>query len=353
VSELPRRNFTSDNVTGAAAEILAAIGHANHGSAAGYGSDLLTRRLTSRASEVFEREVAILPVTTGTAANALALGMLAPPYGAIYCHETAHVMTDECGAPEFYSGGAKLLTLPGANGKIAPESIAASVAFIKTMGVHHVQPAAVTLSQATEWGTVYSLAEVEALARVGRENGLWVHMDGARFANALAHLGCTPAEATWKRGIDVLSLGATKNGALAAEAIVLFDPAREAELAFLRKRGGHLWSKMRFLSAQLLAYLTDDLWLRHARTANALAARLAAGLVALGGRLLTPVEANEVFVALPPSAIAALRNDGFEFYDWVTPPGGTGPVVRLVTAFDMGPGDIDAFLHAAARALGH
>jgi threonine aldolase len=346
-----RQNFTSDNVTGCAPEILAALGAANAGTAPGYGSDAFSERLAARAREVFECELAILPVATGTAANALALGLLTPPYGAIYCHETAHVMTDECGAPEFYSGGAKLLCLSGAGGKIAPASIAASMAFIRTMGVHHVQPAAVTLSQATEWGTVYSLAELEALGKVAREHRLGVHMDGARFANALAHLGCSPAEATWKRGVDILSLGATKNGALAAEAIVLFKPERAAELGFLRKRAGHLWSKMRFLSAQLLAYLEGDLWLRHARTANALAARLGAGLAALGGRLLAPVDANEVFISLPATAIAGLRAGGYEFYDWITPPGEQGPAIRLVTAYDMATADVDALLQAAARHL--
>jgi threonine aldolase len=349
VTEPLRKNFTSDNVTGAAPEMLAALADANRGTAASYGSDTLSERLTLRAREVFECDLAILPVATGTAANALALGLFAPPHGAIYCHETAHVMTDECGAPEFFSGGAKLLCLPGAHGKIAPEAIAASMAFIGTMGVHHVQPAAVTLSQATEWGTVYSLAEVEAIGKVAHAHGLAVHMDGARFANALAHLRCSPAEATWKRGVDALSLGATKNGALAAEAVVLFSPARAAELAFRRKRGGHLWSKMRFLSAQLLAYFEGELWLRHARAANALASRLGAGLAALGGRVLAPVEANEVFISLPEPAIAALRADGYEFYDWITPPGERGPAIRLVTAYDMTAADVEALLKTAAR----
>ena len=347
-----RLNFCSDNVTGAAPEILAALAAANAGTASGYGSDPWSERLTARASELFERECAILPVTTGTASNALALALLAPPHGAVYCHETAHVMTDECGAPEFYAAGAKLLTLPGPLGKLQPASIAASMAFIRTMGVHHVQPAAVTVSQTTEWGTVYALDELEALGRVAHEHGLALHMDGARFANALARLGCSPAEATWKRGVDVLSLGATKNGALAAEAIVLFDPKRAEELAFRRKRGGHLWSKMRFLSAQLLAYFEGDLWLRHARNANALATRLSGGLVGLGARLLAPTDANEVFVALPAAAIAGLRQDGYDFYDWIAPPGQSGPAIRLVTAYDMVAADVEALLAAAKRRLG-
>ena len=351
MSQQPRRNFISDNVTGAAPEMLAALAAANHGPAAGYGNDPLTRRLEERAQEVFECELAILPVTTGTAANALALSLLTPPYGAIYCHETAHVMTDECGAPEFYSGGAKLLCLPGGHGKIAPPDIAASMALIASMGVHHVQPAAVTLSQATEWGTVYELAELDALSAIARSHRLGLHMDGARFANALVHLGCTPAEATWKRGVDVLSLGATKNGALAAEAVILFNPQLKDALALRRKRAGHLWSKMRFLSAQLLAYFNDDLWLRHARTANELAARLAAGLLDCGGRFVAPVQANEIFVALPEAVLAGLRGEGYDFYDWPAPRGESGPVIRLVTAYDMAVADVDAFLGALRRHL--
>ena len=347
MSQQPRRNFTSDNVTGAAPEMLAALAAANDGQAPGYGNDALSKRLTERAREVFECELAILPVTTGTASNALALSLLAPPYGAIYCHETAHVMTDECGAPEFYSGGAKLLGLTGSGGKLVPGDIAASMALISTMGVHHVQPSAVTLSQATEWGTVYSLDELDALAATARAHKLAVHMDGARFANALVHLDCSPAEATWKRGVEVLSLGATKNGALAAEAVILFNPKLESELGFRRKRAGHLWSKMRFQSAQLLAYFEADLWIRHARTANTLATRLAAGLVAAGGRLVAKVDANELFVALPDAQIAALKGDGYEFYEWPAPRGETGAVIRLVTAYDMVPEDVEALIGAA------
>jgi len=349
VSERLRQTFISDNVTVAAPEMLAAVAAANDGPAASYGADPYTERLAARAREVFECELAIVPVTTGTAANALSLATLVPPYGGIYCHETAHVMTDECGAVEFYSGGAKLLGLPGEGGKIAPGQIDAAVAYARAMGVHHVRPAAVTLSQATEWGTVYRLGELDALCATAHQHGLPVHMDGARFANALACLGCSPAEATWKRGVDVLSLGATKNGALAAEAVVLFDPALAPALELRRKRGGHLWSKMRFLSAQLLAYFAGDLWLRHARHSNALATRLATGLAALGGQLMAAVDANEVFVTLPEALIAGLRADGYEFYDWPAPHGRAGSAIRLVTAYDMSPADIDALL-AAARA---
>jgi threonine aldolase len=347
MSPSPRRNFTSDNVTGTAPEIMAAIAAANEGQAPSYGGDPYTQQLTQRAREIFECDLTILPVATGTAANALALAVLAQPYGAIYCHETAHVMTDECGAPEFYTGGTKLMGLPGPAGKITPQQIAASVAYAESMGVHHVPPCAVTLSQATEWGAVYRLDEVEALCATAHHHGLPVHMDGARFANALVHLGCSPAEATWKRGIDVLSLGATKNGALAAEAVVLFNPKLEDALAFRRKRGGHLLSKMRFFSAQLLAYLEDDLWLIHARNANTLATRLATRLTGLGGRLVAPVEANEVFIALPESVVTRLRSAGYDFYDWPPPRGEAQPIIRLVTAYDMTHDDVDALARTA------
>ncbi len=345
-----RQEFTSDNITGASPEVLAALAAANAGTVASYGGDPQSEALTRRAAELFERPVTILPVTTGTAANALALSLLARPFEAIYCHPVAHVMTDECGAPEFYTGGAKLIGLPSADGRLAPAELVAAVGFARSMGVHHVQPAAVTVSQATEWGTVWGLAQLRGLCATAHELGLRVHMDGARFANAVARLGCSPAEATWRAGVDVLSFGASKNGALAAEAVVLFDPALAAELAFRRKRSGHLWSKMRFLSAQLLAYLDDDLWLRNARHANAMAQRLAAGLAAIAGvRLAQPVEANELFVVMPAALIAGLRAAGFRFYDWPAPPGVGGLVVRLVTSYDVTAAAVDALLATARR----
>ena len=221
------------------------------------------------------------------------------------------------------------------------------------MGVHHVQPAAVTVSQASEWGTVYGIAELRRLTTAAHDLGLRVHMDGARFANAVAGLGCSAADASWRAGVDVLSFGASKNGALAAEAVVAFDPALAAELAFRRKRSGHLWSKMRFLSAQLLAYLANDLWLRNARHANAMARRLADGLATVAGaRLAQPVEANELFVVMEPAVSAALRAAGFHFYDWPAPPGVEGAVVRLVTAYDVAPAEVDALVGVARRVSG-
>jgi threonine aldolase len=344
-------NFRSDNATGIAPEILAAIAEANQGSALAYGEDAVTARLTRQFAALFEHEVAVFPVATGTAANALALATVTPPWGAIYCHEISHIHTDECGAPEFHTGGAKLVALPGGDGKLAAAAIAARMSDRGV--VHHAQPAAISISQATEAGTLYSPAEIAALGEAARRYRLALHMDGARFANAVAALGCAPADLTWRAGVDVLSFGATKNGALAAEAVVFFDPARGADLPYRRKRSGHLWSKMRFLSAQLEAYLAGDLWLANAGHANAMAARLAAGLAAIpAARLRHPVAANEIFVELPEAAIAALAAAGFGFYRWG---GETATCIRLVTAFDTGVEAVDDFLavcrHVAAMAV--
>jgi threonine aldolase len=343
-----RRSFASDNVAPAAAEVMDAIARINQGTVHSYGDDAETRRLTSLAQEVFECELVIHPVATGTAANALALASLVPPFGGVYCHNIAHINTDECGAPEFFSGGAKLLALTSPDGKISAQQLVAPVAHAREMGVHHVLPAAVSVSQATEWGTVYRCEELAALAAAAHGYGLRVHMDGARFANAVAHLACTPAEASWKCGVDVLSFGATKNGALAAEAVIFFQPELAREFEMRRKRAGHLWSKMRFLSAQLTACLDNELWLRHGRHANALATRLAQGLRQHGIPLLQQVEANEVFAAMPQTLIDALRAQDFEFYEWPSPAHLGSPVVRLVTAYDMSVADVDALLASIA-----
>ena len=348
-----RKNFGSDNVTPMAPEILAALVEANHDPLHSYGDDPYTQRLTTALAELFETDLVAYPVTTGTAANALALSVLAPPYGAVYCHETAHIVTDECGAPEFYTGGAKLIGIPGVRGKITAADIGQRVLFARSMGVHHVVPSAVSLTQATEWGTVYGIDEIAAIAAAAHAYDLPVHVDGARFANAVATLGASPADCTWRAGVDALSFGATKNGAMAAEVVVFFDQRRGAEFEVRRKRAGHLWSKMRFLSAQLLAYLGNDLWLRHARHANGLAARLSAGLAALpGARLAAPTDANEVFIGLPLPIIEGLEKDGFEFYRWPAPPGLDATVIRLVTSFDMPAEAVDALLAAAARHAG-
>jgi threonine aldolase len=344
------RNFNSDNVAPACEAVIAALSAANLGAAASYGADDWTARLQSMASHLFETEVSVFPVTTGTAANSLALSHLVPPFGAIYCYEAAHIVTDECGAPEFFSGGAKLIGFPAADGKIRPEQLKAAIAFAEDMGVHHVKPAAVSLTQATEWGTVYSLGELAAITAVAKHHRLPVHMDGARFANALVHLNCSPAEATWKRGVDVLSLGATKNGALCAEAVVFFDPVMAGEFARRRKRAGHLWSKMRFLSAQLLAYLDEGLWLQNARHANAMATTMAQALKTVAGsRLLHPVEANELFVALPEATVAHLEKLGFQFYRWPLSQPQSGVAIRLVTSYATSSADVDEFIGAAQR----
>lgn len=339
-------NFASDNAAGIAPEILAAIAAANRGPATPYGGDAITARLERQFAAIFEHPVAVFPVATGTAANVLALASLTPPWGAIYCHEEAHIATDECGAPEFATGGAKLVTCSGEHGKLTPETLAGRIAGAGV--VHNVQPAAISITQETEAGTVYRPDEIAALSGLARRHGLALHMDGARFANAVASLGCAPAEITWRAGVDVLSFGATKNGAMAAEAVVFFDRAKAADFGFRRKRAGHLLSKLRFVSVQLEAYLSADLWLRNARQANAMAARLGAGLAALpGARLVHPVEANEIFVELPEVAIARLADAGFGFYRW-----GDAPVLRLVTAFDTDPAAVDSLLSVARDALG-
>jgi threonine aldolase len=348
------RNFKSDNVAPVCDAIMAAIQAANVGPAAAYGGDDITQALQTVANEVFGTEVAIFPVATGTAANALALAQLTPPYGAVYCHETAHIVTDECGAPEFFTGGAKLIGLPAADGKIRAEQVANAIAFAEDMGVHHVKPGAVSLTQATEWGTVYSLSEVAALAAVARQHGLPVHMDGARFANALVHLGCTPAEATWKSGVDVLSLGATKNGALCAEAVVFFDPRQARDFDRRRKQAGHLLSKLRFVSAQMLAYLENGLWLDNAHHANAMASALAQGLQRIAGAsLLQSVDANEVFVALPETMVLDLEQQGFGFYRWPLCVPAHGVAIRLVTTYSTPRAHVDEFLAAAQRCVRH
>ncbi|MSP68276.1 MAG: low specificity L-threonine aldolase [Alphaproteobacteria bacterium] len=340
-------DFRSDNVAGAAPEILAAVIAANVGAVTSYGGDPLTLQLQAKVAALFETEVDVFPVVTGTAANALALALLTPPYGAIYSHADAHPAGDECGAPEFYSGGAKVVPLPGADGRIAAATLAQAIAAAEPGTVHHVQPASVTLTQATEAGTVYRPEQIAALAAVAHANGLGVHMDGARFANAVAFLGCAPADITWRAGVDALTFGATKGGALAAEAVVLFRRERAAELGFRRKRAGHLLSKMRFVSAQLDAYVTGGLWLRLAGHANALARRLGEGLAGVPGVTFRfPVEANEVFPEMPEAMIAGLARAGFRFHRW----GGPGSrTLRLVVAFDGREADVDALVAAARR----
>jgi threonine aldolase len=324
-------NFASDNAYGALPEIWSALQAADHGAELAYGNDPITHGLTARFGELFEREVTVFPVLTGTAANALALACLTPPFGAVLCHKDSHIMTSECGAPEFFSG-AKLIGLDGADGKVTPQTIAEGLTGLDG-SVHSVQPKVVSLSQASEWGTVYTPSELTAISEMARAKGLKLHMDGARFATAMAYLNCSPADATWRCGVDVLCFGATKAGALAAEAVIFFDKALAQEFAFRRKRGGHLASKMRFVSAQLEAMLKDDLWRRSAAQANSVAGRIARALEQVPGiEMVAPVETNMVFARMPVEKAAQLRAGGAVFYDWL--PAQNGKLVaRIATAF--------------------
>ena len=340
-------NFCSDNVTGFSPEILDALARANRGAAMPYGQDELTATVERRFAEIFEREVTVFLVATGSSANALALSCLTPPFGAIYSHPLAHVAVDECGAPEFYSGGAKMVGVPGDHRQNHCRGSRQSPRRSGRGVVHHVQAAAISISQATEAGTIYRPGEIAAISEVARRHGVRLHMDGARFTNALVAQNVSPADLTWRAGVDALSFGASKNGAMAAEAVVFFDKSLAAEMPYRRKRAGHLFSKMRFLAAQFDAYLDDDLWLRHARHANAEARRLADRLAKLPrARLLHPVEANEIFIELPEPIIAGLERAGFQFYRWIE----EGPgVLRLVCAFNTDPAHVTEFVNTAER----
>jgi len=328
-------NFRSDNTAPAAQEILAALSAVNDQPAAAYGEDPWSRKLDDAFSVLFERDVRVFTVASGTAANSIALASAVPPWGAIICHEEAHIACDECGAPEFYSGGAKLVLIEGDGAKLTPETVRDGVAR-NARGIHSVKPAALSISQATERGAIYTPAEIAALGGVAKAAGLAFHVDGARFANAVAALGCSPADITWRGGVDLLSFGATKNGALAAEAIVCFDLDRAEEIARRRKRGGHLLCKGRFAAAQLLAYLEGGLWLKLARRANEMAQSLAE---AAEPYLSLPVETNQVFIRPGAEALAKLRAGGADFYDWGSE--GSGEA-RLVVSWSQNEADVEA-----------
>jgi threonine aldolase len=336
-------NFASDNTAGLAPEILEALGKANTGYAYGYGNDPWTQRVEARFTQLFEKEVAAFLVPTGTVANALALAHLSPPWGAVLCHAESHVATDECGAPEFFGGGIKLIGLAGEGAKISAATLRSALAG-QWGGPHHVSPAMLTLSQATECGTVYRVDEVRELAEIAHARGMAVHMDGARIGNALVRTNVSLAEMTWKAGVDVLSFGATKGGAMGAEAVIFFDSARGANMQDRRKRGGALASKHRFIAAQMEAYLADDLWLRLARHANAMADALAAGLTAAGCKPVWPVEANEIFAPLPLAADKRLKAAGAMYYPWPGDAGADRILVRLVTSFQTTAQDVQKFL---------
>jgi len=342
-----KNSFASDNVSCACPEVMEAVVAANQGISTSYGEDTYTTRLEEKLSDIFEKSVKVFPVITGTVANALALAALTPSYGKVFCHQLSHINTDECGAPEFFTGGAKLVSISSDSGKISAQALEDT---IRGAGnVHSAQPATLSITQSCELGTVYQLDEITSVAAKAQEHALSVHMDGARFANGLIALGVTPAEMTWKAGVDVLSFGATKNGCLAAEAVVFFNQKHTGAFPFLHKRAGQLVSKMRFISAQLEAYIENDLWLQNARHANTMAARLSQGLSAIDGiELAYPTESNEVFAHLPRHAIEQLGTLGFKVtegeLDETAPP-------RFVAAWNTRSEEVDALLGAVRQVM--
>src|SRR5437763_6917240 len=337
-------DYRSDNTGRAAPEILDALVRANAGTALGYGADEWTAKLQERFSELFETKVRVFPVATGTAANALALAATSPSWGLVYCSEAAHINTSEANAAGFCGGGLKLAPVAGNHGRIDPDAFVRTLAAIQPGQLHRGQPAAVNLTQASDLGTVYPLDEIRAIAEIAKRRGLKVHMDGARFANALASLGCSPAEMSWRSGVDILSFGATKNGGALCDAIVVFTPERADGLAVQLRRAGQVWSKMRFASAQLMAYVADGLWLRLAHASNAAAARIAAGIIGLPGlRLVAPVEANEIFLEIPSDVMDALERDGFQFYRR------SATLARFVCRFDLTDAEADALVASLRR----
>ena len=337
-------DYRSDNTGRAAPEILQALVRANTGTALGYGADEWTARLQERFRELFETPVRVFPVATGTAANALSLAAASPSWGLVYCSEAAHINTAEANAAGFFGGGLKLVPVAGPHGRVGPDAFARSLAAIQPGQLHRGQPAAVNITQASDVGTVYPLAEIRAVAEIAKRRGLKVHMDGARFANALARLECSPAEMSWRAGVDILSFGATKNGGALCDAIVVFNPELADGLAVQLRRAGQVWSKMRFASAQLMAYVENGLWLQLAAASNAVAARIAGGIEAVPGlRLVAPVEVNELFLELPGAAMDALEREGFQFYRR------SPTLARFVCRFDTSEAEADALIAALRR----
>jgi threonine aldolase len=349
--------FASDNACPVHPKVMQALNAANSGYAPSYGNDEIMDRVRAQIRDIFEApEAAVYLVATGTAANVLSLACLAQPWSAIYSHEIAHIEMDEAGAPEFYTHGAKLKLVAGADAKMTPATLRAALGTTDHGTVHSIQNGALSITNVTELGTVYSVAEITALAAIAKEAGMGVHLDGARFANALVALGCSAAEMTWKAGVDVVSFGGTKNGLMGVEAVVIFDPKLAWEFELRRKRGAHLFSKHRYLSAQMEAYLSDGLWLELARHSNGMAAVLAEAISALpGGSLAHPVQANMVFANWPASGHLAARAAGAQFYPWphTESPEGKAPdtpvCARLVTSWSTTMADLDAFLELAAH----
>jgi threonine aldolase len=351
-------NFASDNIVGASAPVLQALVRANSGALPAYGNDEITRRVKARFSEIFERDVSVFLVTTGTAANALALASAVPPWGLCICHQEAHVIDDECGAPEFFMHGAKLTGLPGVGGKLTAETVSSYVKGLPK-AVKQMPPKALSISQVTECGMVYNLEEIASLGNVCREHGLFLHMDGARFANALVSLGCTPAEMTWKQGVDILSFGGTKNGCLMAEAIVVFNPVLAEALDYRAKRAGQIISKGRLIAAQFEGYFADDHWYANARHANRMARLLSEGLAGVPGvRLAWPTEANEVFPIVPKAVDQALKATGLQYLGWTEASLAEGErigpdeaLIRLVVSFATAEEEVRQLVDIARSAM--
>lgn len=340
-------NLSSDTAAAIHPAVLEAICKANQGYAPAYGNDQPSAELTLRLRQVFAHDALLaFPVFNGSAANATALASLIRPYQSAIAHAQSHLVQSECGMNELFSGGT-LALVGGAGGKLSASEIGAHLRFALGHVPHSPRPAALSFAQSTEAGTVYQPQEIRALAALVKPHGLRLHMDGARLGNAVARLGCTPAEITWQAGVDVLSLGGTKNGAMLAEAVVFFDPALADDFVYIRKRAGQLPTKQRYMAAQFLALLADDLWLKNAAHANAMADRLAAGMRTAGLRLLMPVEANAVFAELPTALAARLRQRGHVFYNW--PTFGEN-AYRLITSFSTTAAEIDQFL-ADCKAL--
>jgi threonine aldolase len=336
----------SDNTAAVVPEILAAVAAANEGTALAYGGDELTARLETVVREVFEHPTArVFPVTSGTAANALSLSSLCPPWGSVLCHESAHILNSECAATSMLGGGAAIRGIPGPDFRMTAESVHDALDSIRWGDPHHSQPAVLSFTQPTDMGTMYTLDDLAEVVAVGRTRELRVHLDGARFANALVALDCSPADMTWRIGVDVLSLGATKNGALSAEAIVAFDDRAAEELVYRTKRAGHVTSKMRFQSAQLIAYLTDGTWLRTAANSNARMADLSGGLAKLGVEFVNRPDVNMLFAYVDDAAADQLEAAGLLFYRM-----GRG-TIRLVTSWQTTPEDVDTALAAFEAAL--